>query len=43
MPKNHPPYPPEFRAQMVALVKAGRSPDALAKKFEPSAHSIRNS
>ena len=35
-------YPPEFREQVVALVRAGRSPDALAKEFEPSAQTIRN-
>jgi hypothetical protein len=27
MPKSHPPYAPEFRRQMVELVRAGRSPD----------------
>ena len=37
MPQTHPPYPPEFRQQMVALVRAGRSPGELAKEFEPSA------
>jgi len=42
MPKSHAPYPPEFRAQLVALVKACRSPEELAKEFEPSSHSIRN-
>jgi transposase len=42
MPKSHPPDPPEFRAQLVALVKAGRSPEELATEFEPSSHSIRN-
>ena len=26
---------------MVALVRAGRSPDDLAREFEPSGHSIR--
>lgn len=35
-------YPPEFRRQMVELVRAGRSPEALAKEFEPSANAIRN-
>ncbi len=33
-------YPPEFRRQMVELVRAGRSPEELAKEFEPSAQSI---
>ncbi|MCE2398603.1 MAG: hypothetical protein J4F34_06080 [Gemmatimonadetes bacterium] len=30
-------YAPEFKARMVELVRAGRSPDRLAKEFEPSA------
>lgn len=41
MPRNHPPYPPEFRQQMVELVRAGRTPVELAREFEPSAESIR--
>ena len=28
-----PPYPPEFRQQMVELVAAGRRPSELAKEF----------
>jgi hypothetical protein len=35
-------YPPEFRRQMVDLVRAGRSPEELAREFEPRAQSIRN-
>jgi len=42
MPKSHQPYPPELRRQMIALVRAGRTPEDLAKKFEPTAQSIRN-
>jgi len=42
MPKSHPPYPPEFRRQMVELVRAGRNPEELAKEFEPTAQAIRN-
>ena len=34
-------YPPEFRRQMVELVRAGRSPQDLAEEFEPSAQAIR--
>jgi hypothetical protein len=34
-------YPPEFRRQMVELVRAGRSPQDLAEEFEPSAEAIR--
>lgn len=42
MPQRHrKPYPPELREQLVALVRAGRSPEELAKEFEPSAQSIR--
>lgn len=35
-------YPLEFRQQMVELVRAGRSPKALAREFEPSEQTIRN-
>ena len=42
MPGTHPPYPPEFRRQMVELVHSGRSPEVLAREFEPSAGAIRN-
>ncbi len=42
MAKTRRPYPPEFRRQMVELVRAGRSPESLAREFEPSAESIRN-
>ncbi len=42
MPKTHAPYPPEFRKRMVELVRAGRTPGELARRFEPSAQAIRN-
>ena len=42
MPPTRPPYPPEFREQMVQLVRAGRTPEELADEFEPSAQTIRN-
>ena len=42
MAKTRPPYTPEFRRQMVELVRAGRSPDELGREFEPTAQSIRN-
>ena len=42
MPGSHPPYPVEYRNQLVELVRAGRSPEALAQEFEPTAQSIRN-
>ena len=31
MPKTRPPYSPEFRRQMVDLVRAGRDPEYLAR------------
>ncbi len=42
MSNTRPPYPPEFREQMVELVRSGRSPEELAREFEPSAQAIRN-
>jgi transposase len=42
MPKTHAAYAPEFRRQMVELVRAGRDPADLAREFEPSAQAIRN-
>ena len=42
MPKSKPPYAPEFRNQMIEMVRAGRSPEELAKEFEPSSQTIRN-
>ena len=32
----------EFRQQMVELVRAGRTPEALGPNFEPSEQAIRN-
>ena len=42
MGKTRAAYPPEFRRQMVDLVRAGRSPEELAREFEPTAQSIRD-
>ena len=42
MPRNRRPYNLEFRARMVELVRAGRTPDELAAEFEPTAQTIRN-
>ncbi len=42
MPRTHPSYPLEFRRQMVELMRAGRSPEELAKEFEPTSQTIRN-
>ncbi len=42
MPRTRDPYPPEFRQQMVELVKAGRTPGELSREFEPTAQTITN-
>ena len=42
MAKRSRPYPLDFRRQMVALVRTGRTPEELGREFEPSAESIRN-
>jgi transposase len=42
MGKTRRAYTAEFRRQMVDLVHAGRTPEELAREFEPTAQSIRN-
>ncbi len=43
MPKSRPPYPPEFRAEAVRLVRTGgRTPDQLARDLGCSGQTIRN-
>ena len=42
MAKTHPPYAPEYRQQMVELVRAGRSAGELAREFGCCAQTIRN-
>ena len=42
MPKTRAPYPAEFRAEMVRLATAGRTPGELSREFEPSDQTIRN-
>ena len=42
MSKSHPPYPAEFRQQMIELVRAGRNPAELAREFGCNGQSIRN-
>ena len=42
MPKSRPLYPPEFRRQLVELVRSGRTPEELSREFEPTAQSITN-
>jgi hypothetical protein len=39
MSKVRPPYPAEFRQQMVELVRAGRSPAQLSREFGVTAQS----
>ena len=40
--KTRPPYPAEFRQQMIELVRSGKTPEQLAEEFEPTAQTIRN-
>ena len=42
MARTNQAYPPEFRQQIVELVKSGRTPNELAREYDPSAGSIRN-
>ncbi len=40
MPRTRNPYPTEFRDHLIALAKAGRSVESLAREFEPCAATI---
>ena len=40
MPRSRPPYPAEFRRQMVELVQTGRTPGELSREFGVTAQSI---
>ena len=40
MPRTRNPYPSEFREQLVALSRAGRSVEDLAREFEPCVATI---
>ena len=40
MPRTRNPYPAEFREQIIALARAGRSVESLAREFEPSVATI---
>jgi transposase len=42
MGKTRPPYPQQFKDQIVALARAGRTPAQLAAEFEPSEPTIRD-
>jgi len=39
---NHGPYPAELRARLVELVRSGRTPEEVARQYEPTAQAIRN-
>jgi transposase len=40
MPRSRPPYPAEFRRQMVELVQTGRTPGELSLEFGVTSQSI---
>jgi transposase len=40
MPRYRTAYPPEFRRELVDLVRSGRTPEELAREFEPTAQSV---
>jgi transposase len=42
MPKSHKPYASEYRQRIIELVRKGRTPEEVARQFEPSAQAIRN-
>ncbi len=42
MPKSKPPYPAQFRQQIIELARAGRKPSELSREFGPTAQSIAN-
>jgi transposase len=42
MGKTKPPYPAEFRQQMIELVHAGRTPAELSREFGVSGQTIAN-
>ena len=40
--RTHQPYPAEYRAQIIELVRSGRSPASLEKEFGVTAPTIRS-
>jgi len=42
MPKTRPPYPAEFRQQIVELAQAGRTPGERSREFGPSEQTMYN-
>ena len=41
MPRTRPPYSLEFRQQILELLRTGRTPNELAREFEPCRETIR--
>ena len=42
MAKTEPPYPAQFRQQILELARIGRTPAELSREFGPTAQSIAN-
>lgn len=42
MPKSKPPYPAEFRQQIIELARLGKTPAQLAREFGCTAQTISN-
>jgi transposase len=42
VPKTRPPYPADFRQQIIELARVGRTPAELSREFGPTAQSIAN-
>jgi transposase len=42
VPTSRPPYPVALRTELLQRVRAGETPEELAKRYEPSAQTIRN-
>jgi transposase len=42
MPKSRPPYPAEFRQQIVELAGSGKTPTELSREFGPTTQTIIN-
>lgn len=42
MPKSRPPYPAEFRQQIIELAGTGKTPTELSREFGPTAQTIIN-
>ena len=42
MPRTKPPYPPDFRARMIDLVRSGRTFSSLAREFGVTETSLRS-